>query len=105
MGERLKGAAAEATETLKEAAERRGMTPDGLKEMASEVGGAFSSHISDGGQRGNQASQGSGAGASQPGRSNQASQASGVGGAQPGRNQASHGSGAGTKEPGKSTIE
>jgi hypothetical protein len=86
MGERLKDAAAEATETLKDSAERRGMTPDGLKEMASEVGGAFSNRMSEGGERGNEARQGSGAGGPSSNRmsegahhGNEARQGSGAG--------------------------
>lgn len=46
VGERLKDAAAEASDALKQSAERRGMTPESLKEMASEAGDAFSSRMS-----------------------------------------------------------
>jgi hypothetical protein len=95
MGERLKDAAGEATDALKESAERRGMTAEGLKEMAGEVGSAFSSRMSEGSAGSGQASPGSSAGGGQPGRSSQASQVSGAGAAQPGQgNQASKGSSA-----------
>jgi hypothetical protein len=45
-GEHLKEAGAEAGERLMSAAEERGLTRDGLKEVAQEVGGAFSSALS-----------------------------------------------------------
>jgi hypothetical protein len=63
VGERLKDAASEATGTLKQSAERRGMTAEALKEMASEVTGAFSNRMTESSQpRGvNDGSQASGA--------------------------------------------
>lgn len=49
MGEQLKEATVAAGETLKNAADTRGLSPDGLKQVASEVAGAFSSSMSGGG--------------------------------------------------------
>jgi hypothetical protein len=46
VGEQLKEAGAQAGERLMSAAEERGLTRDGLKEVAQEVGDAFSSALS-----------------------------------------------------------
>jgi ElaB/YqjD/DUF883 family membrane-anchored ribosome-binding protein len=52
VGARLKDATSEATDALKQSAERRGMTAEGLKEMASEVTGAFSGRMRENSQSG-----------------------------------------------------
>jgi len=46
LGGRLKDAASEATDTLKQSAERRGLTTDAVKGVASDVAGAFGERMS-----------------------------------------------------------
>jgi len=46
VGEQLKEASAQAGQSLMDAAEERGLTSEGLKEVAREVGGAFSDALS-----------------------------------------------------------
>jgi hypothetical protein len=57
VGDQVKDAAGAAGDRLKGAAEERGLTSDGMKELAKEVTGAFTDRMSGGSQPGGGGSQ------------------------------------------------